>query len=53
LLLFLLLLDDIVVACLALLHAKVHAGLLLFGDLRFAFLATAGSDALLKDFLWR
>lgn len=32
LLLFLLLLDHVVVACLALLHAQVHTGLLLFGD---------------------
>lgn len=51
--LFLLLFNDVVVACLALLHAQVNAGLLLFGDLRFAFLATTGCDALLKDFLWR
>jgi hypothetical protein len=53
LLLLLLLLDDVVVASLALLHTQVHTGLLLFGDLRFAFFAATGRDALLKDFLWR
>ena len=53
LLLLLLLFDDVVIASLALLHAQVHAGLLLCGDLRFAFLAATGRDALLKDFLWR
>jgi hypothetical protein len=53
LLLLLLLLDYVIVACLALLHAQVHAGLLLIGDLRLALLAATGRDALLEDLLWR
>ena len=51
--LLLLLLDYVIVASLALLHAQVHAGLLLIGDLRLALLAATGRDALLEDFLRR